>query len=223
MGCRAEVVVVNEHLSSLRIEYETAGLEPESMAADPMVQWQRWFDDALAAKLHEPHAVIVSTVDHDGMPDSRYVLVRGADDGGLSFFTNYASEKASHLARNPGGAMTFGWLELHRQVRVRGTIEVLNPDDSDAYWQSRPRDSQLASASSPQSQIIPDRLTLERLVDATAHRWADQPSVPRPAHWGGYRLVPSTVEFWQGRPARLHDRLRYRRLGDDWVIERLAP
>jgi pyridoxamine 5'-phosphate oxidase len=206
-----------------RKDYETAGLDPSEVDPDPIVQWQAWFDDATTAKLTEPNATVLSTCGADGQPDARYVLVRGADHLGFEFYTNYGSAKAAQLAANARASMTFGWLDLHRQVRVRGRIELVSAGASDAYWDSRPKDSQVASASSPQSRIIAGRGELDVLVAATAARWADAASMPRPDTWGGYRLVPDEIEFWQGRPARLHDRLWYRRSGDHWLIDRLAP
>jgi len=206
-----------------RFDYETPGLEPQDVAADPLEQWWRWFREAQAAGCTEPNAMVVSTVDDDGVPDSRYVLVRGADERGVVFYTNYESVKSRHLDERPVAAGVFGWLEMHRQVRLRGAVERVSAAESDAYFASRPRDSQLGAWASPQSEVIASRAELEaRLADVTAR--FDEGEIPRPPHWGGWRLVPSTAEFWQGRPSRLHDRLRYTRAAPgQWTIVRLAP
>ena len=212
-----------DDIARRRSEYETAGIDIGDVDNDPIVQWWRWYEEAVAAEVTEPNAAVLSTCGADGQPDGRYVLLRGADEHGFSFFSNYASSKAAQLRANPLAALTIGWLQLHRQVRVRGAIVVLDDTDSDEYWASRPLDSQIASSASPQSQVIADRAALEAMIEAVRVAHGEGP-IARPARWGGYRLLPAEIEFWQGRPARAHDRLRYRRIdASEWLIERLAP
>ena len=205
-----------------RVQYETAGLDVDDVDGDPMVQWQRWHADAFEVGVAEPNAMTLGTVDADGTPDARIVLVRGADERGFAFFTNYTSVKSRQLEALGAASAVFSWLDLHRQVRVRGRVERLDAASSDAYFASRPRPSQIGAWASPQSEVIADRAELERLVAAVDERFAGS-DVPRPPHWGGWLLVPEVFEFWQGRPSRLHDRLRYRRVDDTWQIARLAP
>ena len=211
-------------IADARIEYETHGLDVTDLAADPLVQWHRWYDDAVREGLTEPNAMTVATVRPDGTPDARIVLVRGADALGFTFFTNYDSAKGEQLATHPAAAAVFGWLQLHRQVRIRGPVERVEAAESDAYFASRPRGSQVGAWASEQSAVIPHRAWLEARVAQVEAQYAGG-AVPRPPHWGGYRLVPTELEFWQGRPSRLHDRLRYRRSTVDgsWVVERLSP
>ena len=209
-------------LRDRRVQYETAGLDLADLAATPIQQWHRWYDDAVEAGVAEPNAMTVSSIDAEGQPDARVVLAREVNDEGIVFYTNYESAKGIQLAGAPFASAVFAWLDLHRQVRVRGEIEVVSSEESDAYFASRPRESQIGAWASAQSQVITGREELEAAVVEMTQRFMGG-DVPRPPHWGGLRIVPSTVEFWQGRPSRLHDRFRYAWAGTQWSISRLAP
>lgn len=209
-------------LRDRRVQYETAGLDLADLDSSPIVQWQRWYDQATEGGVAEPNAMVVSTIADDGAPDARVVLVRAADERGLVFFTNYDSAKGRQLADDPVAAATFAWLDLHRQVRVRGNVVRVGEAESDDYFASRPRDSQISAWASPQSSPIAHRDDLMNRVAEVTARFEGK-KVSRPDNWGGFRLQPVEFEFWQGRPNRLHDRFRYRRNADAWVIERLAP
>jgi pyridoxamine 5'-phosphate oxidase len=197
-------------------------LDPAEVASDPIEQFRGWLADARAADIYEAEAMTVATVDADGRPSSRYVLLRGLDHRGFCFYTNYESAKARQLDARPHAALTFGWLAIHRSVRVEGRAERLPAAESDAYFASRPRGAQLGAWASPQSTVIEGREQLDRALAAAEARYGDGP-VPRPEHWGGFLVRPERVEFWEGRPNRLHDRVRYERDGEGWRIERLAP
>ena len=206
----------------MRREYARAALAEADVDADPVVQFGRWFEQAEQAGLLEPTAMTLATATPDGRPSARMVLLRGFDERGFCFYTNYESRKGVELAANPRAALVFWWGELERQVRIEGPVAPTSRAESEAYFHSRPPGSQLSAAASPQSRVIADRAQLERRVAELATGAADG-TVPLPEFWGGYRLTHEVVEFWQGRPNRLHDRLRYRRAGDGWKIERLAP
>ena len=206
----------------MRREYTREALDEAAVDADPVVQFGRWFEQATQADLLEPHAMTLATATPDGRPSARMVLLRGFDERGFCFYTNYQSRKGAELAANPRAALVFWWDRLERQVRVEGRVAPTSRAESEAYFSSRPPGSRLSAAASPQSRVVDARATLERRVAKLA---ADHPDgqVPLPEFWGGFRLTPELVEFWQGRPNRLHDRLRYRRAPGGWTIERLAP
>jgi pyridoxamine 5'-phosphate oxidase len=206
----------------MREEYAKGSLGEAEVDADPVVQFRRWFEQAEEAGLLEPTAMTLATATPDGRPSARMVLLRGFDERGFCFYTNYESRKGAELAANPRAALVFWWGELERQVRIEGPVERTSREDSEAYFHSRPPGSQLSAAASPQSRVIDGRAALERRVAQLATGQKDG-QVALPDFWGGFRLAHEVVEFWQGRPNRLHDRLRYRRAGDRWKIERLAP
>jgi pyridoxamine 5'-phosphate oxidase len=206
-----------------RSDYGRDALTESDLDPDPIVQFRRWYDVAVASGAIEPHAMTLATATPDGQPSARVVLLRGVDDRGFSFFTNYESRKGRDLEENPRAALVFFWAELERQVRVEGRVVRVSEAESDDYFASRPRGSRLGAWASPQSAVIPDREAFEGLLRDLEEKYPDE-DVPRPPTWGGYRVVPDSFEFWQGRPSRLHDRFRYSRREDDsWLIERLAP
>lgn len=210
-------------LAAWRREYSAGGLFEADLADDPDVQLTRWLADARTAGLHEPNAMVLCTVGADGVPSSRMVLLKGLDAGGLVFYTNYESRKGRDLAANPRCCLLFPWQPLQRQVRVEGIARQLSGEVSDRYFATRPRGAQLGAWASPQSSVVTGREALEESYAAAEARWPGSEPVPRPEHWGGFVVDPEAMEFWQGRPDRMHDRLRYRRTGDAWVVERLAP
>jgi pyridoxamine 5'-phosphate oxidase len=209
--------------SGLRQEYDREVLLEAEAERDPFVQLGRWFEEAAAGEIYEPNAMALATVAADGRPSLRMVLLKGMDERGLSFFTNLESRKAGEIAANPNAALLFWWDRLHRQVRVEGAIEPVGPDEAEAYFATRPYGSRIGAWASPQSRVIEGRNWLEAREAALRERYPEDGAVPRPAHWGGFRLVPETYEFWQGRRSRLHDRLCYWRQESSWVMERLAP
>ena len=215
-----------ESIRDRRVQYETAGLDVADLRPDPISQWEHWYAQAQEAGCVEPNAMVISTMGLDGLPDSRYVLARGVSAAGLTFYTNYESVKSTQFERDPGVSALFTWLQLHRQMKFRGTVSRTSAEESDAYFATRPRASQVGAWASPQSQVLADRAELDARVADVEARFAGIEILPRPANWGGWRLVPVEAEVWQGRPSRLHDRFRYRRADDAggaWITERLAP
>jgi pyridoxamine 5'-phosphate oxidase len=214
---------VGRTVAALRRDYALMSLSEGDVDADPIVQFTRWFEQALAGEITEPNAMTVATATRDGIPSARMVLLKGFDARGFVFYTNYESQKGRELAENPVAALVFHWVELHRQVRVAGAVERVSAEESDAYFQSRPRGSRLGAWVSHQSTVLTGREEIETRLAALTAQYGEG-AIPLPPYWGGYRVIPASVEFWQGRPSRLHDRLRYRRQPDgSWCIERLSP
>ncbi len=214
---------MDSSIADLRRDYTLRGLSETDVDSDPFKQFQVWFSDAFGANLIEPNAMILATATKDGKPSARTVLLKGFDERGFVFYTNYESRKGQELAENPWAALVFLWAELERQVRIEGRVEKCSAVESDTYFRSRPLGSRLSALVSQQSQVISSREVLENRLQELMVENANG-DVPRPPYWGGYRLSPTSIEFWQGRPDRLHDRLRYRLLHDgSWLIERLSP
>jgi pyridoxamine 5'-phosphate oxidase len=213
---------MNELLAELRTDYARSELRKAGVDPDPLRQFRHWLEEAIAAELPEPNAMTLATVDTDGRPKARVVLLKGLDETGFLFFTHYTSAKGRQLAANPHAALVFLWHELERQVRIEGRVERLPRAESEGYFRSRPRASQLGALASRQSEVVANRETLEQRFAELERQYAGG-GIPMPEQWGGYRLLPTLLEFWQGRPGRLHDRLRYRRQEGGWWLERLEP
>lgn len=216
---------MSSSLAALRQEYALGALNETEVDPDPIRQFQRWLDEAIKAELPEPNALTLATADRTGRPFARVVLLKDCDADGLVFYTSYRSDKGQQLAENPHAALVFLWLELERQVRVEGTVSKVSATESEAYFRTRPRENRLGALASRQSQIVADRQILEdRYQQLAAQYPGDDDNIPMPNQWGGYRVRPEMLEFWQGRHGRMHDRLRYRRQKDGiWLLERLEP
>jgi len=214
---------MSKSIADLRQEYSLQRLNKTDAHPNPFEQFTLWFDQAVAAKLPEPNAMTLATATGDGKPSARMVLLKDYDERGFVFYTNYKSRKGQQLLANPWGAIAFWWTQLERQVRIEGQIEQVSAEESDAYFHSRPQDSQLGAWASEQSQVIDSREVLEQRLQQLKKEYENK-TIPRPPHWGGFRLIPVAMEFWQGRPSRLHDRLLYQRTEKgSWMIQRLSP
>src|SRR5215204_4539858 len=214
--------MTNFDLAALRKDYALSSLSEADVDPDPIRQFDRWFVDALTAQVLEPNAMTLATATRDGVPSARIVLLKGVDARGFVFFTDYRSRKGAELTENPLAALTFLWKEIERQVRIAGAVSRVSAAESESYYRSRPLGSRLGAWASHQSAVIPSRADLEQRRHEVTERFAAG-DVPLPAHWGGFRVVPDEIEFWQGRTNRLHDRLRYRRDESGWALERLSP
>lgn len=213
---------MKEHLAAMRRSYELGGLDEAQLASTWLEQFERWLADAVAAGVTEPNAMVLATADGGG-PSTRTVLLKGVDARGFVLYTNLGSRKGAQVAANPRAALTFPWIDLQRQVGVTGRVERVDDAEADAYFASRPHGSQLGAHASPQSNVVGSRAELEERLERLGAEFPEGATVPRPAGWGGLRVVPDAVEFWQGREDRLHDRLRFGAVGAGWVVERLAP
>ncbi|WP_231459652.1 pyridoxamine 5'-phosphate oxidase [Pedobacter sp. Leaf132] len=214
--------VTNEFLQNLRQDYKSATLDESDVDNNPITQFKKWFDNAVEAQIYEPNVMTLATADKSGKPDARIVLLKGVDEDGFRFFTNYLSAKGKELKRNPYAALVFFWPDLERQVRIEGTVEKLDKETSEEYFITRPVASQIGAVASPQSQVIPNRAFLEEKFEELKTK-SDGKSIAKPAHWGGYIVKPTRIEFWQGRRSRLHDRINFELVKGAWIKNRLAP
>lgn len=215
--------IQQQALENLREDYRSSTLMEAEVATHPIQQFTKWFQEALNAAIKEPNAMLLGTINNNLQPSIRTVLLKGFNEDGFIFYTNYTSQKGQDIAANPQVALTFLWLDLQRQIRIEGRAEKLSYEDSQRYFQSRPKGSQIGAWASPQSQVIPNRSILENKVRNLEQQYHNAEKLPCPTHWGGYLVRPEKIEFWQGRSSRLHDRILYSLDGDDWKIERLAP
>jgi pyridoxamine 5'-phosphate oxidase len=216
-------MAIKEYLNKLRKDYSLMELNEKDVDANPIVQFEKWMVDAANAEVGEPNAMVLSTVDANHHPHSRIVLLRNVAEKGFSFYTNYDSDKGQEMENQPFVALNFFWVEVERQVRIEGKVEKLSLVDSVEYFKSRPRESQISAWASPQSKVIDSRDFLEKKWKESEELWKDHPEIEKPDNWGGYIVVPSMIEFWQGRPGRLHDRIRYTLNKNTWEKNRLAP
>lgn len=214
---------MNREIADLREVYEMGELHIDQLADSPITQFETWFEDAKRHKIVEPNAMTVSTVDQNGWPNARIVLLKDIKDGCFVFFSNYESQKGQELDANPRAALTFLWKKLERQVRIQGTVRRISRERTNTYFDTRPHSSKLGAYTSPQSDVIEDRSILEQRKAELAQKHPEGEPLSAPTNWGGYEILPRKIEFWQGRPSRLHDRFRYTRKGEQWVIDRLAP
>lgn len=214
--------ISKEMLQNLRQDYKTAELSETDIVNNPITQFEKWFENAVNAEIYEPNAMTLATADKSGRPNARMVLLKGVDKDGFSFYSNYLSQKGKEIKKNPQGCLLFFWGELERQVRIEGKIEKLDKETSEAYFHSRPTGSKIGAIVSPQSQVIENREILETKMEE-ATEYYEGKKIPKPAHWGGYIIKPTSIEFWQGRSNRLHDRIKYTLVSGNWKIERLAP
>ena len=213
-----------DSLANLRLSYSTATLDVSDVLENPISQFEKWFADALSAELVEPNAMVLATVSADFRPSARTVLLKGVSENGFVFYTNYESQKGRELAANPYAALVFSWLPLERQIRIEGEVVKISREDSGHYFHSRPKSSQIGAVASPQSRVIASREILETQFNELAQQYAAEDALPLPDNWGGYCVKPQRIEFWQGRPSRLHDRISYKLTTENtWQIERLAP